>query len=253
MKKNNKDKKRDNMKICNGSSECFEKGNTPEDNTADNSLGNSEKEIESAKQKDNVPNKFSLFSRLSALMRNLWEGLILRQFFQKIFSLLFALVVFGFMYFYMKAHKNMLTYMGVMLLMVIVYAEILVIRDHLWVIEGSMRESRKWRDIFFNETSLRRQRLRKILVMVFAMGIFSYVYMKSAASAPILSFMGVILMITVLYFEILTIRDDVYVIMHSIKQEEEGKPLKKREKEFEKFIDDKKELREEAPISDQEK
>jgi hypothetical protein len=178
-------------------------------------------------------------SRLIAFFKDFWQGLVLRQFFQKIFSLFFAVAVFGSFYFYMTAHRNVLTYMGVMLLMVIVYAEVLTIRDHLWVIEGSMRESRRWRDVFFNQTNLRRQRVRKIVVMIFALGIFSYVYMKSAASAPILSFIGIILMITIMYYEILTIRDEVFIMLQALqgkKLEEEA--LAAREKDYEKFLDE---------------
>jgi hypothetical protein len=169
----------------------------------------------------------SVWQKVKGNIGSFWRGLIYRQFFQKIFSLFFALIVFGAVYFYMVAHRSILTYMGVMLLMVIVYAEILVVRDHLWVIEGSMREARRWRDIFFNQTSLRRQRFRKILVMLFALGIFSYVYNKSSQNAPILSFLGIMLMITVLYYEILTIRDEVFVMMRSItgKEDEEKKDL----------------------------
>lgn len=183
-------------------------------------------------------------SKIGALIRSVWDGLILRQFFQKIFSLFFALGVFGAVYFYMIAHRNILTYMGVMLLMVIVYAEILVIRDHLWVIEGSMRESRRWRDIFFNQTSMRRQRVRKILVMIFALGIFSYVYMKSAGSTPILSFMGIILMITILYYEILTIRDEVFIMLQAIQKQDLTSQEKDREKVYEKFLESKSEAQE---------
>lgn len=180
-------------------------------------------------------------SKIWASLVNIWRGLIFRQIFQKIFSLLFALAVFGAVYFYMAGHRSILTYMGVMLLMVIVYAEVLVIRDHLWVIEGSMRESKKWRDVFFNQTNMRRQRIRKLLIMIFSLGIFSYVYMntikKNPTNAPILSFMGVMLMITVLYYEILTIRDDVYTMLQSL--EAQNPPEAEeiiREKNYDKFL-----------------
>jgi hypothetical protein len=178
--------------------------------------------------------KSSLFSRF-------FKGLINRQIFQKVFSLLFALVVFGAVYFQMEAHRSILSYLGVMLLMVVVYAEILIIRDHLWVLEGSMRESRRWRDIFFNQTSLRRQRFRKVVVMIFALGIFSYVYMRaSTENSPALSFMGIILMITILYYEILTVRDEVFIMMQAVvASEEEKAEITKPAKEHEKFLAEK--------------
>lgn len=156
---------------------------------------------------------------LPGFLRNVWDSIVERQIFYKIFTLLFALMVFGYVYLHMSAHRNVLTYMGLMLLMVMVYVEILVIRDHLWVIEGSMREARKWRDVFFNRTTLRRQKIRKIFTVVFALAIFSYVYMKvPRVNSPVLSFMGIILMMTMLYYEILTIRDEVLIMRQSLEK-----------------------------------
>lgn len=201
----------------------------------------SEQKIESGQAQESVkkPNFFVRF------FKGVWSGLVVRQFFQKIFSLFFALAVFGFIYMHMTAHRSILTYMGTMLLMVIVYAEILVIRDHLWVIEGSMRESRRWREVFFNQSNLRRQKVRKLVVMVFALGIFSYVYMKTiekfAESAALLSFLGLILMITILYYEILTIRDEVSIMMNAVEDSEKNKEDSlKRDEQYDKFIKDQK-------------
>jgi len=159
----------------------------------------------------------SSVSALKEKMLGLISGVIARQIIQKVITLVFALVVFSFAYMQMASHRNILTYMGVMLLMVLVYAEILVIRDHLWVIEGSMRESRRWRDVFFNQTAMRRQRLRKFFILIFSMAIFSFLIVKSAGKLdPVLTFMGLILMITVLYYEVLNIRDEVWLMMQSI-------------------------------------
>lgn len=153
-------------------------------------------------------------------LQNFWQGIVSRQVIHKIITLLFALAVFSFTYMHMSAHRSVLTYMGVMLLMVLVYAEILIIKDHLWVIEGSMRESRRWRDIFFNQTTLRRQRIRKFLIVLFAMAIFSFIIIKLEGKAhPLFTFMGMILMITVLYYEILTIRDEVSIMLQSLTKE----------------------------------
>ncbi len=161
-----------------------------------------------------------------------------RQIIYKVFTLLFALLVFGFVYLQMEGYRGILTYMGLMLLMVLVYVEVLIIRDHLWVIEGSMREARKWRDVFFNQTALKRQRFRKIFSVLFALAIFSYVYMKvPKVNSPVLSFMGIILMITMLYYEILTIRDDVLLMRQALAQhlEESDKDLSRKE-EYDRFI-----------------
>ena len=160
-----------------------------------------------------------------------------RQILYKVITLLFALLVFGFVYLQMEGYRNILTYMGLMLLMVLVYVEILIIRDHLWVIEGSMRESRKWRDVFFNQTTLKRQRIRKIFSVLFALAIFSYVYMKvPKVNSPVLSFMGIILMITMLYYEILTIRDDVLLMRQALAKGIDDGDEGDRKVEYEQFI-----------------
>ena len=153
-----------------------------------------------------------------SFIKKAWQSLIDRQVLQKVFTLLFALVVFGALYYKVNnyPHRKIMTYLGVMLLMVMVYAELLVIRDHLWVIEGSMRESRKWRDIFFSQANMRKQRLRKLIAAIFAMATFSFVYIK-VPGTEIFSFFGLILMITVLYYEILTVRDEVHVMGVSLK------------------------------------
>jgi hypothetical protein len=118
--------------------------------------------------------------------------------------------------------------MGVMLLMVIIYAEILVIRDHLWVIEGSMRESRRWRDIFFNQTTLRRQRIRKFLSIFLLCAYFPICISRQSAHKPVLSFMGIMLLMTVLYYEILTIRDEIFVIGQSLQSESDEEAAKRK-------------------------
>jgi hypothetical protein len=176
--------------------------------------------------------------RLMSLLRSFWQALELRRIIFKVLTLLYALAIFGYAYYTMSAHRSVLSYMGVMLLMVIIYAEILVIRDHLWVIEGSMRESRRWRDIFFNQTTLRRQRIRKFLSILFALCIFSYMYFKaSTAHKPVLSFMGIMLLMTVLYYEILTIRDEIFVIGQSL-QPESDEEVAKRKEHYDKFIEE---------------
>ncbi len=177
------------------------------------------------------------------LFESLWQAVVDRQIFYKIFSLIFALLVFSYVYLYMEHHRDLMTYMGLMLLMVVVYVEILVIRDHLWVIEGSMRESKKWRDVFFNRTTLRRQRVRKVVSVLFALGIFSYVYMKvPRVNIPVLSFMGIILMITMLYFEVLTIRDEVLLIRDSINLVREKEENGADKTDFDTFISEKKQV-----------
>lgn len=174
---------------------------------------------------------------LRRFFSGIWHTIVERQIIYKIFTLLFAVAVFGYVYMHMSDHHSILTYMGLMLLMVLVYVEILIIRDHLWVIEGSMREARKWRDVFFSKTTLRRQRIRKIFSVLFALAIFSYVYMKVPRShIPILSFMGIILMITMLYYEILSIRDEVLLMRQSLARSLEENDARDHKTEYDKFL-----------------
>ena len=139
--------------------------------------------------------------------------------FQKAFTILFTLLVFGLVYRHTKHNRDALSYFGIMLMMTVMYIEMLIIRDHLWVLEGSLRQGRQWRDFFFSERTMRMQRLRKVFIVIFAAAIFTYVYWThwSQKGTEIFSFLGIILMITVLYFEILTIRDDLRLIEGSLK------------------------------------
>ena len=146
--------------------------------------------------------------------------------FRKVLALAFAFVVFVTIYAISKSspftinlfgkffpinissRNEVLPYMGIMLMVTLVYIELLIIRDHLWVIEGSSREVMRWRDAFFNKETLKKQRIRKILVVIFSTVVFTYVYITTRGT-EIFSFLGIILMITVLYFETLSIRDDL--------------------------------------------
>ncbi len=138
------------------------------------------------------------------------------HFLEKTFTIAFAFIVFTIIARHVRYHRDMLSYIGIMLMITTAYLEILVIRDHLWVLEGAMPDARRWRDIFFNQQSLRQMRWRKILVVLFAMAVFTYVYVKTQGS-EIYSFLGIILMVTVLYFEVLAIRDEVQALVHTVR------------------------------------
>lgn len=205
------------------------------DKDKDSSMINNKQEEKAGQQKAvATSNKLSLVSRFFS---GVWKNILARQIFQKLITLVFALAVFGTIYERMSSHREIITYMGGMLLMVLLYVEVLVVRDHLWVIEGSMRESRRWRDIFFSQASLRRQRLRKSFLVVFALCVFSYIYhVTPGQSKHTLSFFGIMLMMTVLYHEILIVRDEVSLMAQAIVD----KPKEKNEKAelFEKIIDE---------------
>ena len=116
-------------------------------------------------------------------------------------------------------NRKALSYIGLILCIVVSYVEILGIRDHLWIIEGSLPSSKRWREAFFNPTSMRKYKLRRIIAILFAYLVFCYIYKLKALSLSrdVLSFLGIILMVTIVYYEILAVRDQVNLISSSVK------------------------------------
>lgn len=145
--------------------------------------------------------------------------IIEKQILNKIFIILFATFVFAFAYNNIEEmNRKALSYIGLILCIVVSYVEILGIRDHLWIIEGSLPSSKRWREAFFNPTSMRKYKLRRVIAILFAYIVFCYIYkLKALALArDTLSFLGVILMITAVYYEILAVRDQVNLISKSV-------------------------------------
>lgn len=153
--------------------------------------------------------------------RRLIDWLKEKQVLSKIFVVCFSLAVFSYTYFDVEASKRSgLAYIGCMMAIIFAYVEILTIRDHLWIIEGSMPESRKWRELLFNPISIRKQKFRKIIVLFFSLVVYAVIYrMKDFPGAKSsLSFIGIMLMITMVYYEILSIRDEVASLSKSVQQ-----------------------------------
>ena len=146
--------------------------------------------------------------------------IIEKQVLSKIFIILFATFVFSFAYKNIEEmNRKALSYIGLILCIVVSYVEILGIRDHLWIIEGSLPSSKRWREAFFNPTSMRKYKLRRIIAILFAYLVFCYIYKLKALSLSrdVLSFLGIILMVTIVYYEILAVRDQVNLISSSVK------------------------------------
>ncbi|MBF0502528.1 MAG: hypothetical protein HQM09_20490 [Candidatus Riflebacteria bacterium] len=140
---------------------------------------------------------------------------------RKLFTLAFAFLVFIAAIVlssikFINLRLDILSYMGSMLMITLVYLELLIIRDHLWVLEGSIPEARRWREVFFSRQSMRQQKFRKMFVVIFAMMLFTWIYTRTAGT-ELYSFLGVILMLTVLYFEILSMRDEFIALSFSLK------------------------------------
>lgn len=146
--------------------------------------------------------------------------IIEKQVLSKVFIILFATFVFSFAYKNIEEmNRKALSYIGLILCIVVSYVEILGIRDHLWIIEGSLPSSKRWREAFFNPTSMRKYKLRRIIAILFAYLVFCYIYKLKALSLSrdVLSFLGIILMVTIVYYEILAVRDQVNLISSSVK------------------------------------
>lgn len=151
----------------------------------------------------------------------------LPQFLQKIVTLAFAFLVFITVLLVNTRHRELLTNVGMILMITVVYVEILMVRDHIWLIEGSLSETRRWRDAFFSKQTMRQQRIRKLLTVLFATVVFTFVFIYTKSENELLTFLGTVLMITVLYFEVLTIRDEVFVLSASLKAREIAETAKK--------------------------
>lgn len=84
------------------------------------------------------------------------------------------------------------------------------------------------------------------------MAIFSYIIVKSSGKLdPVLTFMGLILMITVLYYEVLNIRDEVWIMMQSISTEKKEEEENPRKEEYNKFLEEKSSDKEELKKSEE--
>ena len=151
------------------------------------------------------------------------------QFWRKLLVVAFTFLVFaslwGFSIAKEWAHRDILPYMGIILMITLVYIELLIIRDHLWVLEGSHPEALRWREAFFPKQTLRQLRLRKLVVVILSMIIFTWIYTRTRGP-EIYMFLGVILMVTVLYFEVLTIRDELQSLNIGLKMDQMEKVAK---------------------------
>ena len=187
--------------------------------TESNAIETNDSSLISRKDSDN--NKSSENKKHSSknFFLRIIDLIIEKQILGKVFIILFATFVFSFAYKNIEEmNRKALSYVGLILCIVVSYVEILGIRDHLWIIEGSLPSSKRWREAFFFSSSMRKYKLRRIIAILFAYVVFCYVY-KLKVFAPArdtLSFLGIILMITTVYYEVLAIRDQVNLISKSI-------------------------------------
>lgn len=143
---------------------------------------------------------------------------------KKLGLVIFALLLMGTVY--VKAESSevriAISYLSTLLFMVIVYTEVLSIRDHIWLLEASLRQTKQWRNILFNKTTLRKQKLIKVAIVACAAIIFSLIY-KVSKDLPVksaIAYMASMLMLIILYSDILNMRDELFKIQNNISPDE---------------------------------
>lgn len=141
--------------------------------------------------------------------------------FSKLFVIIFATIVFSYAYSHQESiTRSALSYIGLILCVIVCYIELLGIRDHIWVIEGSIPTTKQWREAFFTPSTLRKHKIRKMIILLFAFLVFVGIYkLKCFINyREAISFVGIILMVTVVYYEILAVRDEIDLISKFLKQ-----------------------------------
>ncbi len=170
--------------------------------------------VETSKEVNNKDSNNNWFSKLI-------DYSVEKRFFSKIFIICFAALVFSYVYKHQETiTREALSYIGLILCVVVCYTELLGIRDHLWVIEGSLPASKRWREAFFNPTTIRKHKIRKMIVLLFAyvvfVGLYKVKFLFKYREA--LSSIGLIMMVTVVYYEVLAVRDEIDLISKMLKQ-----------------------------------
>ncbi|MBI3039418.1 hypothetical protein HYY75_10290 [bacterium] len=144
--------------------------------------------------------------------------IMLLNYVKKILVIVFAFYVFQHVFKY-SGRRDLISFLGTMLMITMIYVELLIIRDEIWVLEGITRESLRWRDAFFPHGSIYRQRIRKLIIVIFAMVVFTWVYVRTKGP-EIYAYVGIILMATALYYEILSLRDEVRWIAEKLQSQQ---------------------------------
>lgn len=174
---------------------------------------NESKESSNDNKEANNTNKKYLFKLIDYILE--------KNVFSKLFVIIFATLVFSYAYSHQETiTRDALSYIGLILCVIVCYIEILGIRDHIWVIEGSIPATKQWREAFFTPSTLRKHKIRKMIILLFAFLVFVGIYrLKCFVNyREAISFLGIILMVTVVYYEILAVRDEIDLVSKSLKQ-----------------------------------
>ncbi|MBP5470068.1 MAG: hypothetical protein J6Z11_12580, partial [Candidatus Riflebacteria bacterium] len=118
-----------------------------------------------------------------------------KNIFSKLFVIIFATIVFSYAYCHQESiTRSALSYIGLILCVIVCYIEILGIRDHIWIIEGSIPATKQWREAFLTPSTLRRHKIRKMIILLFAFLVFVGIYrLKCFVNyREAISFLGII-------------------------------------------------------------
>ena len=176
---------------------------------------NSDTNVNDSSNQENNKNKSNTY------LHKIIDYILEKNVFSKLFVIIFATIVFSYAYSHQESiTRSALSYIGLILCVIVCYIEILGIRDHIWVIEGSIPTTKQWREAFFTPSTLRKHKIRKMIILLFAFLVFVGIYkLKCFINyREAISFVGIILMVTVVYYEILAVRDEIDLISKFLKQ-----------------------------------
>ena len=198
------------------------------DKADETKLDESLKEDTNSNNVSDSSNKEKDTNKAQNYLHKIIDYILEKNVFSKLFVIIFATIVFSYAYSHQESiTRSALSYIGLILCVIVCYIEILGIRDHIWVIEGSIPTTKQWREAFFTPSTLRKHKIRKMIILLFAFLVFVGIYrLKCFINyREAISFLGIILMVTVVYYEILAVRDEIDLISKFLREKAlEDKP-----------------------------
>ncbi len=229
-KKENSEENKETFTSNNEESKKIEEKNIESDTNSKKESDNEDKTKLDESLKDNTnsdtnvndsSNQENNKKKSNTYLHKIIDYILEKNVFSKLFVIIFATIVFSYAYSHQESiTRSALSYIGLILCVIVCYIELLGIRDHIWVIEGSIPTTKQWREAFFTPSTLRKHKIRKMIILLFAFLVFVGIYkLKCFINyREAISFVGIILMVTVVYYEILAVRDEIDLISKFLKQ-----------------------------------
>ncbi|MFC1744167.1 hypothetical protein ACFL35_09235 [Candidatus Riflebacteria bacterium] len=161
---------------------------------------------------------------------------------KKLFVIIFSCAVFGYLlksgdttYQDIELKKKLyMAVISIILLQIMLYLEILILRDELWVLEGSMKMIRELRDAFLEPPDTAVSSFKKYLVLINTLvitGFFVYLQKEQPKVQVTIALIMILLMLVLLLLEVMIIREkngQICIIL----EEQREKVLKKMDEDF---------------------